>query len=1606
MIPSLNAPPYFNGKGYSEWKVMMFTFLSSQDDGRQWEAVDSRYHVPMTEATPTEPSVPIVRARWSEGDRLKARSNMRALNNLFMAVSDEVRRRIINCSTAFDAWQILATAYEGTSTAKEEKIQALIHQFDELKMSENESIDEFYSRMLDIANQCHGLEHPISQSRMVRQLVWGLPPSFESKQNSIEDAKNLNTYTLDELVGNLKNYEMRKKSKQKERSLAFSSVKEEVEKESVSEDSTVEEFAYLTKQFEKFLKNKKKFGSNSKNEPPTSPRYPRHGETSNTRNPKPSFKNRDRDRPPPPPKGDKCFECGGVGHRAAECANRLKKKAFKATWSDSESEHSSEHEEDKDTVAFIASVSYANNSDSDNDDAGQPDAELNSKHSELLAASQSMVDKMEHLSSQITKQENQIQELENKLLSRKKKWKDAKAALLKEKESLLESLRMKDVEISHLSSERATLKIQLEDWKKEYKKFSVNSDKLKNIIDVCKPAHDMGGLGFGKGETSKSGEAAGEKKKKKRSSKKKKEQPKPTKAVEKFVPKCHHCGVEGHIRPHCYQLIRQSFDAPGNGKDELLSSLKDSIDSSLKELVRIVQTLAIPKTEKSEGKKVWIPKEKPLPDPVISDAVEEPDSDSDDDDVARVCFLSRMVIKPKPKLKVKAFCNIALTALSARKSDAWYVDSGCSAHMTGDPKWFVSRDNDYPVGSVKFGDGAKCAIIGKGTVRAPGIPELKNVLLVEGLEVSLLSVSQIVDENDCVMFDRIKCLVLDGRGRSVMKGQRTKDECYCVMAQEKYKPQLCFRTQVGEPSLELWHRRLCHLNHQDIVKLSTKEGARGLPKLSGKPSGICGECKIGKLTRSPHSALNAQSTSHVLELLHMDLVGPVETRSINGAKYTLVIVDDFSRVTWVYFIASKSDTFDTYFTFAKKVSNEKKHEGKHIVRIRTDHGTEFDNAKFDEYCDQHGVHHEYSSPITPQQNGIVERKNRVLVEMTRVMLGASGLPHSFWAEAVSNACYTLNRAIFRPGTDKTPYEIWKGRKPNLAHLKVFGSPCYIYKDREYLTKLDARSDVGVFLGYSLTSRAYRVYNKVSCKVMETVNVAINDGLDCAHKTGCAADEDVTPSTDPQKPEDAPAEVKEEESSADEAEAEEVIDVDEEDRGDASGDSDPAEGRRDETLAIQTPHRTGKRQVQKDHSTSDIIGDLSQRTVTRSKAKPLVNNYVVLKCFLAKHKYTINEITHYGFVSTIEPKNVKEALCHADWIGAMQEELNQFERSKVWHLVPRPKDKNVIGTKWVFKNKSDEKGVITRNKARLVVQGYSQIEGLDFDETFAPVARLESVRLLLAIACYMKFTLYQMDVKSAFLNGILAEEVYVAQPPGFVSTSHHDHVYRLDKALYGLKQAPRAWYERLSTYLLEHGYSRGSVDKTMFIKITSQDMFIAQIYVDDIVFGSTSEHLVQEFSEIMSKEFEMSHYGKLTYFLGLQVEQRDDGMFISQSKYAKELVKKFGMETSTSATNPMGTSCKISADLDGVAADQSQYRSMIGSLLYLTASRPDICYSVGVCARYQANPKESHVKAVKRIIKYISGTSDYGINYTFDTNCEIAGYLRWRLLCGEQLSLLA
>jgi hypothetical protein len=291
----------------------------------------------------------------------------------------------------------------------------------------------------------------------------------------------------------------------------------------------------------------------------------------------------------------------------------------------------------------------------------------------------------------------------------------------------------------------------------------------------------------------------------------------------------------------------------------------------------------------------------------------------------------------------------------------------------------------------------------------------------------------------------------------------------------------------------------------------------------------------------------------------------------------------------------------------------------------------------------------------------------------------------------------------------------------------------------------------------------------------------------------------------------------------------------------------------------------------------------------------------------------------------------------------------------------------------------------------VAKHYSQVKSLDFDEIFAPVSRLESIRILLTYATHYGFKLYQMDVKSAYLNGSIKEEVYVEQLPGFESEEHTNHVYKLHKALYGLKQAPRAWYECIRNFLIGNGFRIGKVDSTLFTRKMGKDLFVYQIYVDDIIFGSTNKFFCDEFSKIMIDRFEMSMMGVLIFFLGFQIKQAKEGTFISQTKYTRDILKKFDMDNANPIKTPMGTNGHLDLDLGGTSVDQKVYRSMIKSLLYLCASRPDIMLSVCMCVRFQAAPKDFHLREVKKIMRYLVLTPNLGLWYPKTSHLDLLGY---------------
>ena len=359
---------------------------------------------------------------------------------------------------------------------------------------------------------------------------------------------------------------------------------------------------------------------------------------------------------------------------------------------------------------------------------------------------------------------------------------------------------------------------------------------------------------------------------------------------------------------------------------------------------------------------------------------------------------------------------------------------------------------------------------------------------------------------------------------------------------------------------------------------------------------------------------------------------------------------------------------------------------------------------------------------------------------------------------------------------------------------------------------------------------------------------------------------------------------------------------------------------------------------------------------------------------------------------VEPENFEEAIKQEIWKKAMEEEIRVIEKNNTWELVERPKEKEVIGVKWIYKTKLNPDGTIQKNKARLVAKGYSQQPGIDYQETFAPVARHDTIRALIALAAQKGWFLYQLDVKSAFLNGSLEEEVFVEQPQGFAIKGKEDNVYKLKKALYGLKQAPRAWYSEIDSYFNNKGFQRSKSEPTLYIKKQGNTgILIVSLYVDDLVFTGNSKKMLDDFKKEMMKKYEMSDLGLLHYFLGYEICQNGDGVFVCQKKYAKTILEKFKMANCKSVATSLVVNEKLTKEDGSKQVDATLYRSLVGSLLYLTATRPDIMFATSLLSRFMHNPSQTHFGAAKRVLRYVRGTLDYGLCYGKDVDAKLVGY---------------
>ena len=587
-----------------------------------------------------------------------------------------------------------------------------------------------------------------------------------------------------------------------------------------------------------------------------------------------------------------------------------------------------------------------------------------------------------------------------------------------------------------------------------------------------------------------------------------------------------------------------------------------------------------------------------------------------------------------------------------------------------------------------------------------------------------------------------------------------------------------------------------------------------------------------------------------------------------------------------------------------------------------------------------GIRHERTIPKTPEQNGVAERMNRTLVETVRSMLTGARLSHEFWAEALATAVYLRNRSPTRAVKGMTPYEAWTTEKPTVAHLRVFGSDAYAHIPKDERGKLDPKAKKCIFVGYGEETKGYRLFDPVRGKIFFSRDVVFNED---GSERSAVEDEDryveVELSTDDCPTAQEPPQV--------EPQAEQV-------------DSDlPTDSAQDESTLPQPVVRRSTRQ----RHTPDYFG--WRANVAKGQVQ---------------EAHTVE-----GVLSTPEK---------AHWLKAMENEMKSLQENDVWELVQLPSGRKPVGSKWVFKVKTDENGKVERYKARLVAQGFTQKFGADYDETFSPVVRLESLRTLIALSVQQGLQLHQVDVTTAFLNGKLEEEVFMSQPEGFVTKGREHLVCRLKKSLYGLKQSPRCWNTALDQLLKEIGFVQSESDPCIY-RESSGELFLLGVYVDDIVMASKSQARLKEVKKSLAKRFDIKDLGKLHHFLGMKIIQDEatGKVWVGQQAYTESLLRKFGMEDAKPVATPVDTSTKLVKGKESdECADQQQYQSAVGSLLYLAmATRPDITFAVSKVAKFCTMPTKQHWTAVKRILRYLRSTADYGLVFTPHSSGDCVGY---------------
>lgn len=893
----------------------------------------------------------------------------------------------------------------------------------------------------------------------------------------------------------------------------------------------------------------------------------------------------------------------------------------------------------------------------------------------------------------------------------------------------------------------------------------------------------------------------------------------------------------------------------------------------------------------------------------------------------------------------------------------WLGDSGATNHMCPSKDWFESLNDKQFI--VKTATGDTTPALGVGTVKVWScgkIRTIKEVLYIPTLTNALLSLSCCDARGHDVLLSKGTVKVVHS-GELIAKGRRESRGLYRM----DFKPvsKVCttnavvtaHESSIGSSkesgasvgsqeqvshraisSLELWHRRLAHCNLEKVKQAINWKGS--IPN-----DFECIGCIYGKAHRRSFPKAGKTRVTKPGELVHMDIAGPM-LASYGGARYFLLIKDDFSGYLFFYPMKLKSESLENFknflLDFRTTVGNKFQ-----VLRLRSDNGTEFMAHEFQRFLLMERIKHETTVPHNPEQNGYIERSMRTVVEAARSMIHGTNCSRQLWAEACNTACHVLNRIPLSEDS-KSPFELVTGKPPTLKYLKIFGSKAFVLKRPEERGKWDKKVRETILVGYESGTKSFRCWDSTAQKIVHSRDVKILEP-NSLNESPLPEDDwfidgqsltQSTPSSDP-----------------------EVVGTGNDDRVESASGADPG------PPLIQSADTTDPSSV----GTEEVSGGPSAeaqetRYPRRNLPKP---NYVGQKIHYQTHP-VVNSVS-----SIPTPQSFQEALDSPEsdqWMAAMAEEANAMVRNDTWELVDRKPWMNIVKSRWVFTKKMKPDGTLDRFKARLVAKGFTQREGVDFKETFSPVVRYDTVRVLLSLSCQLDLDITQFDIKNAFLNGDLEEETFMTQPDGF--KKEPGKVCRLLKSLYGLKQAPRSWYIKLKAVLSEVGLEQSMTDPCLFVS-SSKNLWLA-CYVDDGLIFTKNVELKMKLIKVLEKHFTMTLLDG-TKFVGVQIERTKDQVFIHQKKYCNDVLKRFGMENCNPISSPMDSYEKM--EKASVCAHEYPYRELIGALNFLAiVSRPDISLAVSVLSQHLTKWTKDHFEAGKRVLRYLKGTDTFGILY--------------------------